>query len=316
MKILVTGVSGFIGGRIAAALARRHEVWGVYRTTRLKHLESNHGLTLIQDDLGCPTRLPDSCDFVVHAAADTPGTTKDGLRHWKSNRDGMQHLLEWSRTAGISRFMFFSTMDVYGSIGQACIDENTSPAQPNSYGASKLAAEQLLEEHSQKNADIRCITVRLPGVVGKEAHGTFLPRMVQNIFSGVPTVVYQKQSLFNNVVYIGNIIKFASDWSESSQHKGYTMFNAASECPIPLQKVIGVLAENFGRGCVVEENAQGRPPFLIATDLAKRSGFPIVSTQASLSAYAQEVLSAQQPIEETAAVPLGHGHSAIESIAD
>lgn len=289
MKILVTGASGFIGGRIAAALAGSHEVWGVYRTTRPKQLEGIPGLTLIRDDLAAPANLPDTCDYVVHAAADTPGTTQDGAQHWRSNRDGMEHLLQWSVTAGVSRFMFFSTMDVYGAINQASITEQTQPREPNTYGISKLAAEQLLKQHAQSHPGVRCITIRLPGVVGREARRTFLPRMVEKLLTQSPAVVYQKQAQFNNIVYIGDLIRFVSTWPERSEPSAYAMFNAASSHPLPLETVIGLLAESLGHACEVSENLTGRPPFLIGTDLARNFGFPVATTEASLRAYAREL---------------------------
>ena len=67
--IVVTGVSGFIGGTIAKYLAKRHKVIGIYRKNKPKDVRKTENLTLLQDDLVKPKNLPIFCDYLVHTAA-------------------------------------------------------------------------------------------------------------------------------------------------------------------------------------------------------------------------------------------------------
>ena len=279
-----------MGGRIAKHLAKDHEVWGIYRSTLPTQLESVPNLTLIQDDLANPHSLPEECEYVVHAAADTPQTTKDKAQLYRSNLDGMGQLLQWCERAGVKRFLFCSTMAVYGQIEEEWINEATPSHTPNTYGASKIAAELALEQWSIQQKTCRSVTVRLPGVVGKEAKYTFLPRTVQKIRKGETVTVFRKKALFNNIVHVEDLSEFVTRWPQQVVDTYYLCFNTASTEPIPLEKVVGILMEGLGVQTKVTENGQGRPPFLIDTILAKSQGFPLDTTNNSLIRYAKEVV--------------------------
>jgi nucleoside-diphosphate-sugar epimerase len=293
MKILVTGVSGFVGGRLAKHLAIDHEVWGIFRSTFPTQLESLPNLKLVQDDLANPQRLPEECEYVVHAAADTPLTTMDKAQLYRSNLDGMRQLLKWCELAGVKRFLFCSTMAVYGQIEEESINEATPSRTPNDYGASKFAAELALEQWSAYQKTCRSLTVRLPGVVGREAKDTFIPRTVQKIHNEETVTVFRKKALFNNIVHVEDLAEFVTRWPQQEVDNSYLCFNVASTEPIPLSKVVETLMEGLRTKTTVTENGKGRPPFLIDTTLAQSQGFPLDSTRNSLLRYAEEVVKSR-----------------------
>jgi nucleoside-diphosphate-sugar epimerase len=147
-----------------------------------------------------------------------------------------------------------------------------------------------LEQWSAQQKTCRSVTVRLPGVVGREAKDTFLPRTVQKIRNGETVTVFRKKDLFNNIVHVKDLIKFVTRWPQQVVDTSYLCFNTASTEPIPLEKVVGILMEGLGVQTKVTENGQGRPPFLIDTILAKSQGFPLATTRNSLLRYAEEVV--------------------------
>jgi len=294
LKVLVTGVSGFVGSFIAETLASQHDVWGIYRKTRPKHLEHVLGLNLIQDDLCEPHHLPETCDYVIHAAADTPATTSSEEQLWKSNRDGIGNLLDWCSLVGVRYFLFYSTVAVYGNIEDEWIDESTPSCHPNAYGASKLAAERLLWEYTKNHTQTHCLTIRLPGVVGREARDTFLPRTVQKILIGEPITVYSKQAHFNNVVHIDDLAIFSLRWTENLKGSDYPLINVASSLPITLEQVALTLMKTLGKKVPIVENGSGKPPFLIRTTLANHMGFPDRRVKDVLTKYASERLKLKQ----------------------
>ena len=69
MRILVTGVTGFIGNHLAARLAGEHEVFGLARRLPASPIP---GVTYVLQDLTAPldlAQLPAQLDAVIHQAA-------------------------------------------------------------------------------------------------------------------------------------------------------------------------------------------------------------------------------------------------------
>ncbi len=134
---VVTGASGCVGGAVSAALAARG--WTVRRLVRT----GGGGHT---GDLRDPASLRGLCDgaeLVVHAAASL-SDWRAGPEIWRVNRDGTAALLAEAERAGVSRFVYVSTVDVFGFRVRSVIDEGSPKAcPPYPYSRSKLAGEEL-----------------------------------------------------------------------------------------------------------------------------------------------------------------------------
>jgi nucleoside-diphosphate-sugar epimerase len=80
-------------------------------------------------------------DVVYHLAAAQHEANVPNQRFWDVNVTGTENLLEASVAAGVARFVHGSTIGVYGTALDGCLDEQ-SPVHPdNIYGVTKLAAE-------------------------------------------------------------------------------------------------------------------------------------------------------------------------------
>jgi nucleoside-diphosphate-sugar epimerase len=148
-RILLTGGTGFIGGRLAERFAGeglpvRCLVRRSSDTARLRAL----GVELVQGDLREAHSLAPAlagCPLVVHCAAlVSDWATVAEIR--SANVAGTQSLLEAARSAGVRRLIHFSSTDVYGHGGGQEIDEACRPARfANWYSQTKLEAETLVE---------------------------------------------------------------------------------------------------------------------------------------------------------------------------
>jgi UDP-glucose 4-epimerase len=146
-RLLVTGVAGFIGSNIArAAIARGHQVFGVDNLSTGKIESVPESCDFEALDLGnsdVMSKLPRSCDAVLHLAGQASGekSFENSLLDLDSNLRSTINLLEYSREAGVKRFLYASSMGVYGN-PEALVAEESSTLRPLSpYGISKLAAE-------------------------------------------------------------------------------------------------------------------------------------------------------------------------------
>jgi len=153
MKLLLTGGTGFIGSRLALAARQKRldvVVAGQVNTeaerARLAEMQTA-GVSVVQGPLQDPQyarRVVADCQYVIHlAAAQHEANVPDSYFH-EVNVLGTKTLLEASREAGVQRFVYGSTIGVYGEAVDGTLDENSTPRPVNIYGKTKLEAEGVV----------------------------------------------------------------------------------------------------------------------------------------------------------------------------
>jgi nucleoside-diphosphate-sugar epimerase len=159
MRVLVTGVAGFVGSHLAEKLlSEKYDVVGVDkfldnypRRFKQKNLESilHHAkFTFLESDLVQVDlrELLNDISYVFHLAAQ-PGVRSswgDEFFHYSQNNVmATQLLLEACKESNVEKIVYASSSSVYGDTDDLPMREegNTRPVSP--YGVSKLAAEHL-----------------------------------------------------------------------------------------------------------------------------------------------------------------------------
>jgi nucleoside-diphosphate-sugar epimerase len=105
---------------------------------------------------------------VVHLAAVLPTAFRsDPLNGGAVNLSGTLRLLKAAVDSGVQRFVFGSSASVYGNSQRSPCSETADPSPDESYGASKLAIERILEQiptaHSMETVSLRIARVLGPG---------------------------------------------------------------------------------------------------------------------------------------------------------
>jgi nucleoside-diphosphate-sugar epimerase len=145
MKILVTGATGKVGSRFVPRLiAKGYDVTILVRDAA----KALPGAKVVVGDLHDPRTLPAAVtgiDAVIHLAA-LFRTFTDNEGILKTNHTGTVALAEAAIAAGVKRFVFVSTSNVYGSgYGHPAKEDDIVDANdPRAYSSSKIAAEQAL----------------------------------------------------------------------------------------------------------------------------------------------------------------------------
>lgn len=190
-RVLVTGATGFIGYEVAHQLCKQglRPRLMVRRPSR-GALFARLPADLVQGDLSRPatlTRAVEGVDTVIHLGA--RATFEPYARLRKINVEGTDRLMEASIDAGVERFVFASSMFVYGSVDSP-VTPDTKPIPELDYGRAKLEAEGRLREVAG-HAGIQLASVRLPHVYGPQsilfhqirAGLTMFPGSMKNEFS-------------------------------------------------------------------------------------------------------------------------------------
>ena len=183
MRVFVTGAAGFIGSNLVDRLiAQGHEVIGFDNLSTghpefLEGAQATGSFTLRRGDIldsEALLREMRGSEIVYHLAAnaDVRFGTLQTRKDLEQNTIGTSNVLEGMRSAGVKRIVFSSTGSVYG---EASIfptpEDHPFPIQTSFYGASKLAAEALIQAYAEA-FDIQGYIFRFVSVLGERyTHG-------------------------------------------------------------------------------------------------------------------------------------------------
>jgi len=157
MKLLVTGGTGLIGSRLA--FAARSAGIDVTVTGQL-NTPAEHARRDRMESAGIPVRIGNLQDeafcrqivadrsVAIHLAAAQHETKVPDSYFFDVNQHGTKCLLEACRLTGVRRFVYGSTIGIYGAALDGELDEETPPHPENAYGRSKLAAEKVVSSYS------------------------------------------------------------------------------------------------------------------------------------------------------------------------
>jgi uronate dehydrogenase len=143
-RLVVTGAAGSVGTMVAPLLAARGYA--------LRLLDRRGGGAVARADVGDAAHAALALrgqEAVLHLAAvskEAPTAELVG-----DNAVAFATLLRAAAAAGIRRFVFASTMHVFGLYGRGEVIDESSPLRPDShYAASKVYGEALCRLHAEK----------------------------------------------------------------------------------------------------------------------------------------------------------------------
>ena len=157
MKILVTGIAGYIGSHTALELLKAgHNVAGFDNLSNsseesVRRIRSLSGKPLHYETLdlldapGLTKLFREGFDAVIHFAglkAVGESVEKPDLYH-RNNVDGSANLLAAMSAGGCRRLVFSSSCTVYGEVKSNPVDETHPRTAVNPYGQTKLDIENL-----------------------------------------------------------------------------------------------------------------------------------------------------------------------------
>ncbi len=158
MQVLVTGATGFTGGRLAVTLAAHgHRVRAMARKGSDTSFLDGHDIEIIQGDItdqDAVDRAVAGCEKVYHIAACFRTAGHADSYYHDVNVTGTQYVLDAAKKHGCERVAHCSTIGVHGSVKQIPSDETAPYAPCDIYQRTKLDGEKLAKERQEQGQPI------------------------------------------------------------------------------------------------------------------------------------------------------------------
>lgn len=254
MISLITGASGFIGGRLIQPGDR-----GLIHSklTKLSNAVNGDLLDSSSLDLACK-----GIGTIFHCAGYAHGFSSSSANlNYKINFEGTRNLICAAGKAGVKRFVFLSSVKAMAEPGEDCVDEDW-PGEPQTpYGRAKRAAEDVVLEVGAKYG-MHVVNLRLAMVYGFSGQGN-LNRMASAIRSGWFPPLPQTDNR-RSLVHVQDVVELMRLAAKRPEASGRTYIVADSraysgyEIYGTIREVLGITSDPFFRVPVSWMRAAGR----------------------------------------------------------
>jgi UDP-glucuronate 4-epimerase len=287
MRVLITGVAGFIGHHLALRLlARGDEVIGVdnlndyydvsLKEDRLKRFANDKGFTFRKLDIANREEVTalfsgKAFDVVVNLAAQA------GVRYSITNPHayidanlvGFTNLLEGARHTKVKHFVFASSSSVYGANTKLPLAESENVDHPLSlYAATKKANELMAHCYANLYA-LPCTGLRFFTVYGPWGRPDMaLFKFTKAILAGEPIQVFNHGNMVRDFTYVDDIVEGVvrvvdrpatpdPTWSgdapnPATSYAPYRVFNIGNNNPVQLLRYIRAIEDCLGKKAIME----------------------------------------------------------------
>jgi len=225
---LVTGSAGFIGSHLLEALLKAGQA-----VTSLDNFSTGHRANLhdvrrnvgdaawaahrfIEGDIADPAACEDACsdiDIVLQQAAlgSVPRSLDDPLATHRSNATGFVTLLDASRRAGVSRFVYAASSSTYGDSPLLPKVEDAIGRPLSPYAVTKLLNE-LYADVFARCYGIQTVGLRYFNVFGPRqdplgAYAAVIPRWAKAMLGGTPCAINGDGQTSRDFCYIANVVQ-------------------------------------------------------------------------------------------------------------
>lgn len=272
MRILVTGANSFVGRSLIPSLSLSGiDVAAVWNRTKPNYLlpdKTYKGcIELFQGNLAnwdTYKSLPTDIDAIVHIAA-ISYCNETVYEYIDSNVIPVRHLIKYCNLRKINKFIYFSSLSIYGNVCENVVSESTPIRDPDIYGISKYIGELLLNENRSIQSSV---AIRLPGIVGPNAHRHWLANVLKRAILSENITIYNPGAKFNNAVHVDDLAKFISTLLNSTW-TGFHAMPVGSDGYITINDVVSLIINHCKSKSVINIVDEKLNSFTISSKYAQ-----------------------------------------------
>jgi UDP-glucose 4-epimerase len=279
--VAITGGAGFLGMALARRLAPSYRV----RILDLHRPADGHDLVLdfrrcdVTDPADCLSAL-EGVDAVFHRAGlmGNLASMRAPIDYYRVNLIGTLNVLQACVAQRVGRFIFDSTVAVYGRTHDGPIDEERHP-EPNSlYAATKFACEAAVRLYDEQH-NLSTLIYRYSRTRTAAKHDV-ITRLARQVLTGMPVKLYDQGEPMIDFVELDDLIE-ANVLALTSTVRGEVM-NISSGEGISFAGLLAAIESAAGRRAVavayeelpehppLSEHKFGSKRFFMAVEKARR----------------------------------------------
>lgn len=151
MRILITGVHGFVGSNLVKSLSKEHIIYGLDIISPIKEgIKFTFGWDNLDDG-----QIPE-VDAIVHLAGKAHDTKNQAAAdvYFKVNTGLTQKVYDYFLKSSAKKFVFFSTAKAAADKVDGILTEDVAPSPVGPYGESKIKAEEYILSHMPSDKDV------------------------------------------------------------------------------------------------------------------------------------------------------------------
>jgi UDP-glucuronate 4-epimerase len=269
MKVLVTGVCGFIGFNFANFLLKKnYKIYGIdninnYYSVKLKNdrliiLKKNKNFTFFKADIRNHKKLKNifnkiKFDIVIHLAAQAGVrySIKEPRKYIENNIDGFFNVIDLCRNNNIKKIIYASSSSVYGDNKNFPLKENQALEPKNLYASTKANNEETAEIFS-KFYRLNIIGLRFFTVYGEWGRPDMLMMkyLKSNLNKTKKFYLYNYGNHFRDFTYIQDVNNIIFKLTQK-KFRNHQIFNICSNKPIKITNIIKLINKFTGVECKI-----------------------------------------------------------------
>jgi nucleoside-diphosphate-sugar epimerase len=236
MRILITGIHGFVGSNLIASYRGQHTIYGL-------DIVSPHKEGVVATFAWDRFDSIPPVDVIIHLAGKAHDTRKqtNAELYFEINTGLTQKVYNWFLKSEAKTFIFFSSVKAAAEIVEECLTEDVIPKPIGPYGESKLAAENYI---SEKMSESKRVYILRPSMIHGPDNKGNLNLLYKLVSKGIPWPlgVFKNGRSFTS---IGNIQYIVSRLMEGEIESG--IYNVADDEALSTNYLIQLIAESNGR---------------------------------------------------------------------
>ena len=211
MRVLITGVHGFVGSNLVKALSKDFEIYGldivspekegVVKTYSWDDLDEVNGA-------GCMVNgFPVDFDAIIHLAGKAHDTKNqaDAEVYFKVNTGLTQKIFDYFLQSKARKFIFFSTAKAAADKVEGVLTEDVVPAPVGPYGESKIKAEEYILSHLNPEKQVYIMRPCMIHGPGNKGNLNLLYNMVKKRIPW-PLGAYENRRTFTSIDNVSFVI--------------------------------------------------------------------------------------------------------------